>query len=279
MTGSGQLRLPSCCPADPVKSSASESPARVARSPQLEVAVRGLEHVVRLAYAVLELGEPGAGAPFRVVERLLHAGPHDVEAEALHECLDTSRAGAVGRELRAQVRLPLARVPHARRQLPQQLVVEARGRDHHALVRERARVGGHAAGLSRSDVGVMGTAGGEARELAGAEDRRDHRDVGEVRPAPIGVVEDPRAAGLLVLVHDRLHRRGHRPEVHGDVLGLHHHPPALVEQRGRRVAPLLDVRRVRRAHEHGAHLLARRPQPAEHHLQGDRVQLTHRCAP
>ena len=45
-----------------------------------------------------------------------------------------------------------------------------------------------------------------------------------------------------------------------------------VEQRGRGVAALLDVRRVGRAHQHGAHLVADRAQAAEHHLEGDRVE-------
>jgi hypothetical protein len=43
------------------------------------------------------------------------------------------------------------------------------------------------------------------------------------------------------------------------VLGLHDHLAGRVEQRGRAVAALLDVRRVRRAHEDRAHLLAARP--------------------
>ena len=48
--------------------------------------------------------------------------------------------------------------------------------------------------------------------------------------------------------------------------------PVAVEQRGGGVAALLDVRRVRGAHEHGAHLLAHRPHAAQQHLQGDRVE-------
>ena len=55
-------------------------------------------------------------------------------------------------------------------------------------------------------------------------------------------------------------RVGHRAEVDGDVLGLRDHPAALVEERGRAVAPLLDVRRERGADEHGAHLLGDRAQ-------------------
>ena len=54
--------------------------------------------------------------------------------------------------------------------------------------------------------------------------------------------------------------------------------PVGVEQRGGAVAALLDVRRVRRAHEHGAHLLAGGAQRADHDLQRDRVQAAHPVA-
>ncbi len=55
------------------------------------------------------------------------------------------------------------------------------------------------------------------------------------------------------------------------MLGLHHHPPARVEQAGRGVAALLDVRRVGRADEHRAHLLADRPQAAGEQRELDRI--------
>ena len=77
----------------------------------------------------------------------------------------------------------------------------------------------------------------------------------------------------MVLVEHGGDGGGHRAEVHGDVLGLHDHLARRVEQRGRAVAALLDVGRVRRAHEHGAHLLAGGAQRAGHDLQRDRVEL------
>ena len=51
------------------------------------------------------------------------------------------------------------------------------------------------------------------------------------------------------------HRRRHRAEVHGDVLGLHEQLAVGGEQRGRAVGPLLDVRAERGAAQHRAHLL------------------------
>ena len=62
---------------------------------------------------------------------------------------------------------------------------------------------------------------------------------------------------------------GHRPEVDGNVLGLRDHPSALVEERGRAVAALLDVRGERGAHEHGAHLLRDRLQKRSYDLELD----------
>ena len=56
--------------------------------------------------------------------------------------------------------------------------------------------------------------------------------------------------------------------------------PLGVEQRRRAVAALLDVRRVRRADQDGAHLVAGARSAAGEHLQLDRVDGTrHRCAP
>ena len=73
--------------------------------------------------------------------------------------------------------------------------VSARRRDHHALVVERARDRGHAARLLGAHVGVVRAARGEADQLAVVEERRDHRDVRQVRAAAVGVVEDPGLAG------------------------------------------------------------------------------------
>ncbi len=229
MTASGQLRLPSCWAAEPLKSSVSSSPLDARRQPQLEVGVGGLEHVGRAPVPVRQLGEPRPRAALRVVERLLEPGAERLQAEPLDQRLDALGAGAAGRELGAQVGLALARVAHAPGQLAQRLGVEPRGRDHDALVGKGARVGGHAAGLGGADVGVVGAAGGEPDQLACVEERVDHGDVGQVGAARVRVVEDPGDAGLVALIEHRRHGRGHGAEVDRDVLGLHHHAAALVE--------------------------------------------------
>ena len=183
-----------------------------------------------------------------------------------------------------------ARLAHLRDELLDRRVVQRAGRDHDALLRERAAVGGHRPRHAPADVGVVGAAGGEpeqrprlpaplaARHVHRAghvhrvpsvhpagpvrEDGRDDGDVGQVGAAGERVVEDPRDARRVLLVEDRGDGRGHRAEVHGDVLGLHDHLAVGVEQRGGGVAALLDVGGVRRADQHHAHLLAGRAQRA-----------------
>ena len=96
---------------------------------------------------------------------------------------------------------------------------------------------------------------------------RDERDVRQVRAARVRVVEHVDLARLRVARHHGGDRLGHRAEVHRDVLGLGDHPPALVEERGRAVAPLLDVGGERGADERRAHLLGDRPQRAADNLE------------
>src|SRR6185436_8155248 len=88
----------------------------------------------------------------------------------------------------------------------------------------------------------------------------------------VGVVQHPGDPGLVRLAEHRRYGCGHRPEVDRDVLGLHANLAGRVEEGGRAVAALLGVRRVRRAHEDRAHLLAGGPQRAGDDLQLDRVE-------
>ena len=238
----------------------------------------GLQHVARLADPVLQLGHLRPRPALGVVERLLEAVAVRVQAEALDQRLHPLGARPPRGELCAQVRLALARVPHPAGEVSEGGVVEPGGWDDHTLLLERARVRRHAARLGRTDVRVVRAARREPDEIGPVEERGDHRDVGQVGAAAVGVVEDPRRTRLVALVEDRRHGGRHRAEVHRDVLGLHHHPAALVEERGGGVAALLDVGRVGRTHQHGAHLVAGRPERAEHDLKGDGVETAHRSS-
>ena len=94
---------------------------------------------------------------------------------------------------------------------------------------------------------------------------------GKMGPALVGIVEDPGAARGVLLTKYRGDRGRHRAEMNGDVLSLHHHLPARVEQRGRGIAALLDVRRMGRADQDRAHLLADRSQRSGEDLKVDRI--------
>src|SRR5439155_19194649 len=78
------------------------------------------------------------------------------------------------------------------------------------------------------------------------------------------------AGGVVLIEHGR-DRRRHGAEMHRYVLGLHHHLAFGVEQAGGSVTALLDVRGVRRADQHDPHLVARRFQRADHHLERDGI--------
>ena len=68
------------------------------------------------------------------------------------------------------------------------------------------------------------------------------------------------------------HRRGHRAEVHRDVLGLREQLAGGGEDRRRAVGPLLDVRARRGAPQHGAHLVGDPTEPGDQHLQRGGVE-------
>src|SRR4029077_1567478 len=90
-----------------------------------------------------------------------------------------------------------------------------------------------------------------------------------------GIVEDPEVAVAVLLIDDHRDRVGHRAQMDGDVLRLHHQLPRGIEEGRRAVVALGDVRRVGGADQHGAHLVAGGPERAGHHLEGDGVEPGH----
>ena len=76
--------------------------------------------------------------------------------------------------------------------------------------------------------------------------------------ALIGVIHGVLDPGLDLVAkptNHSLNRRGHRPEVDRDVLGLGEHFAGGVERRGRAIGPLFDVGRRSRPPQHEAHLV------------------------
>ena len=210
----------------------------------LQVALAGLEHILGGHLAVGQFAEARAGAPLGVIQHRRERLLEQVRLDALVQLTQPPCTHASGGELRAQVGPALIGLAHLPGQLRDSVVVEDPRLDHHALVGQRAAVSGHRARSRAAHVGVVGPVGSECDQLAGDEHGRDHGDVGQVSAASIRVVEDPDAVRRLLLIQDRPHRRGHRPEVDRDVLRLHDHFTARLEQRRRGVAPLLDVGRV-----------------------------------
>ena len=155
-----------------------------------ELALERLEHVGRLVAAVRELGDRRAHAPLRVGEELVHRREDQLAAAPLAELGEPPLREPVRRELRAEVAAALVGVAHVGEQDRRDLVGEAHGRDDEPLLVDLGRVGRQARRLGAADVGVVGAADGEAALRA-----RDERDVGEVRAAGEGVVEDEDLAG------------------------------------------------------------------------------------
>ena len=108
------------------------------------------------------------------------------------------------------------------------------------------------------------------------EDGLGQHDVRQMGAAAlIGVVADEDVAGLHAIgrmpPQDLLDDPDEAAEMHRDVLGLAQRPALRVEQRGRAVPPLLDVRRIARPDQRLAHLLDDGRQRAADHLGRDRV--------
>ena len=163
------------------------------------------------------------GAALGVGEDLLHPGAQQLEPVALGELGQPQLADPVGGRLGAQVGEALARRAHLRGEPLQLALADPGRRDHDPLFLERSS----SEPASRLGSGPPMSAWW-ARQAAKPsssprdEDRRDQRHVGQVGAAPVGVVEDPGDARALLLVQHRGDRVGHRAEVDGDVLGLHH---------------------------------------------------------
>ena len=162
---------------------------------------------------------------------LVHRAHHPLAAPAVAQLGDATRRKNVRRLLSAEVALALAPRPDIREQHAQDASIEPRRWKHDALLEELGRERGLASRLHPPDVSVMGTADREPDVR-----RRHHRDVRQMRPASVRVVQHEDLARLRVVLHDGLNRLRHGSQVDRNVLGLGDHPAACVEQRGRAVA-------------------------------------------
>ena len=169
MTASGQLRLPSCWAALPVKSSsqAVAVDGRAETSSRSPSRASSTSRAWRMPSA--SSTQAGARASLGVVEHLGERRPQRLVADALVELEQAPRARPAGGELGAQVGAALLGTAHLRDQLGDRGLIEHARLDHDALVGERAAVGRHRSGYRAADIGVVRAGGGEREQLA---DRR-----------------------------------------------------------------------------------------------------------
>src|SRR5262249_14926147 len=128
-------------------------------------------------------------------------------------------------------------------------------------------------------VGPVLADGRKEDQAAVLEERIDQRDVVEVRPASIRIVEEDHVARREVVTelrHRGLDGPRQRHHVGADVLGLRHDLRGGVEEPAREVLRLVDRHRPRGPEHRGAHLAHDRDQALRHHLERDGVD--HRSA-
>ena len=236
--------------------------------------------------AVVQPADDPAHRFLGVVLHVLHVGGDDVEAVLRDHFSEFERALAVGRDHRLQVGDVLVDV--ARRMFcggeeraglgfaQAAAAGEQEAGDQHAFVIDVAAVGGHRARRDAADVGVMAARTGVEQHFAAGvvEHRRDHRDVGQVGAAGIGVVEHPGVTRQQVAARGgdhRLHAFTHRAEVHRHVRRVGDQLAAAVKQRTGKIEALLDVDRAGGVGERRAHLLGDRHVEVVEDLQQHRV--------
>ncbi len=247
------------------------------RERQLAVDLGAVMHVLEAPHAVGDRGDAGAHLALGVVEQGRAGGQHRPGAVLGRERLHARDAQPVRRHLRAQVGQPFAR--HLAVQQDQLLdvllqlafAVEPDRRDAQPLLVDvrMAAIG---------EVGVVREVHRPGDDAPLDEDRLGQHDVGQVRPAAlVGVVADEHVARAHLLdrmaLQDALDHADEAAEMDRDVLGLAERAALDVEQRGRAVAPFLDVGGVGGAHQRLAHLLDDRGERGADHLHGDRVHL------
>jgi hypothetical protein len=219
--------------------------------------------------AVLQLRDGAAHAFLGVVLHVAHVGGHGGVAVLGHQRLQFAHALLVGGDLRAQVGQVLLRVARGVRaglQPREQLGLAERALPHqrqvveqHALFADVARERRHRAGRDAADVGMVAAAADIERRarMAVEEHRRDDGDIGQVRAAVVRVVEHEgvAGAGLGMALDDAADRVAHRAQVHRHVRRIGDQRAVGIEQRARKIEPLLDVDRVRGVLQHQPHLL------------------------
>jgi hypothetical protein len=223
-----------------------------------------VENRLTLEDAVLPAADALTRLALGPVEDLPDGLEHGLEPVVVHQFQQSPLADTGRAHHGPQVALEVARVAHVGRHHLQHVVPE------HAAVVELERGDANAFLPDLGGARVVGAVGGAAdvmlvRPVDGPEhrpiaheDRQQHREVGQVIVAVIGIVEEEEIAGRDAVLEELGHR-GHRPgqgaHVDRHVLGLGGQAPAPVEYRGREVAARVEDLGVGGAEHRLAHLL------------------------
>jgi hypothetical protein len=149
--------------------------------------------------------------------------------------------------------------------------------DEHAFLVDGGGERRHRAGRGAADIGMVAARGDPEEDVfAGVvEDRRNHRDVGQMRAAVIGGVQriDVAGADLRVEADHGFDRAVHRAEVHRHVRGVGDERALGIEDGAGEVEPFLDVHRMGGVLQRHAHLLGDVHEEVVEDLEQDRVGL------
>ncbi|MNL15235.1 hypothetical protein D3C87_1362110 [compost metagenome] len=151
--------------------------------------------------------------------------------------------------------------------------------EQHAFLIDRRRKRRHRAGSRTADISMVTARGNVEQDFFSCliENRRDHRDIRQMRPAIIGRVEREHVAGTdpaLVLRDDAFDRTVHRAEMHRHMRSIGDKRTVFVEHRAGEVQPFLNIDRRRRVLQRHAHLLGNRHEQVVEDLEQDRIGLS-----
>jgi hypothetical protein len=239
-----------------------------------------VEDGLALEDPVLPAPDALAALALGAVEDLADGLEHGLEPVLVHQLEQPSLADARRPHHRPQVALEVARVPHVGGHHLQHVVaqlapvVQLERGDPDALLPDLggARVVG-AVGRA-ADVVLVGAVDRPEHRPVAHEDREQHREVGQVIVAVVGVVQEEQVARgdpPLEEVGHRRHRPGQGAHVDGHMLGLRGEPTLAVEYRGGEVAARVQDLRVGGAQHGLAHLLHDGLEAMLDHRDGDSV--------
>ena len=156
-------------------------------------------------------------------------------------------------------------------------IAQLQRRQAQAFLVDFRRVGRHRAGRHAAHVLVVRHRGAEGDQPALVHDRLHHGDVGQMRAAGVGIVEQEGVVRMHALggksVDDLAQHRDQRRQVDRDGAGLRQGLSVKSEQTGRRIQSFLDDRRERAAQQRRLHLVGDAFEFVPRHFDGDRIEL------